>query len=367
MLNRLTRSSGIRSATAALVVFLLVLVAAAVTAATLHLPRPDRVRISRPELFVMLATVGVLGMVGLAALLSTVRLVSGWLFRSRALVGSARRAAQIYVALGLLELGLLFWARRVEPFLVRVRHETLTLPGLRQPLRMVVISDMHSDARFDLDRRIAERINAEAPDVIVYLGDSLNSASRAAHFNVALRAMHARHAKLAVRGNWDVWFWEDIDLFRGTGFTELEHGWRTLQVGENRLRIGGHRYLDAWSPAHVAAAPPPGEGPAILLYHANDYIPAAARAGVDLYLCGDTHGGQLELPIWGPLFSVGRQGRDFVRGLYQVGNMLAYVTPGLGVERGLPLRAGVRPEITVLELAPRPEEVRQSGATAVRR
>ena len=42
------------------------------------------------------------------------------------------------------------------------------------------------------------------------------------------------------------------------------------------------------------------QGPAdfrLLLFHTPDLVPQAGAAGVDLYLCGHTHGGQIRAPV----------------------------------------------------------------------
>jgi len=327
-----------------------------------------RVTLSSGEAVLLLSTIFLLTGLACAAGIAGLRLLFGWLRPSRALSPARRRVAWVYVCLGSLELAACLWGRYVEPFRIARRETTLSLPGIRNPVRMVVFSDLHSDARFDLDMRVASEVNALHPDVIIFLGDSLNQAERAPAFRQALSAMNARVAKLAIRGNWDEWFWDDIDLFGGTGFEEISSGWRTVTVDQTELRVGGHGFRDDFVPRAVVKAPPPGSGPAIFLYHANDYIPVAAEQPIDLYLCGDTHGGQIAIPGLGPIFAVGRQGLKFVRGLYDVprpkasGRMKVYVTPGIGVEGKFPLRFGVRPEITVLDLvAGAPKEPSRSA------
>jgi predicted MPP superfamily phosphohydrolase len=88
--------------------------------------------------------------------------------------------------------------------------------------------------------------------------------------------------------------------------------------------------------------------PSVLLSHQPIVFDQPETEGISLILSGHTHGGQVSLPFIGaPL----RFGRDFkyVRGLYQKNNTQLYVSPGTGVI-GLPLRLGVRPEISILKL-----------------
>jgi predicted MPP superfamily phosphohydrolase len=340
---------------------LIVLAGVTVVLPAFHLARKlaantGRIRISFTELLVLLAVLFLFALGLGLGFAHALRWLAATLRPSQRWTPRKARAAKVWTGVFCLLCGLVLYARHLEPRWLSVRTQPIALPGLREPLRLVIFSDVHSDNRFDLDGTLAMRINRETPDVLIFLGDALNSPDRAPAFRAALSAMRARYAKLAIRGNWDTWFWDDIDLFGGTGFVELKQGWRDVQAGTNTLRIGAHAFLDDYSPAEVIGQVPPGKSPTLFLYHANDYVPAAARAGVDLYLCGDTHGGQIQIPFWGALFSVGRLGRDFVRGAYREGATQVYVTPGVGVERKLPLRLGVRPEITVLVLGPESTE-----------
>jgi uncharacterized protein len=343
---------------AAMVVLVLLAVAAGLGLLS-HGSHGGRISISRAEAGLLLSVIFLLVAAAGAGAIAAKRLLQGWLHPRAALPPERKRVAWLYLCLGLLELACCLWARYVEPFRITARQTTLALPGIRSPVRLVVFSDMHSDPRFDLDLRVAHEVNRLHPDVIVFLGDSLNRGGRALEFRKALSSMHARVAKLAIRGNWDVWYWDDIELFGATGFDEIASGWRTVTVDETDLRVGGHEWRDDFAPRAVVKAPPPGRGPSIFLYHATDYLPTAAAVGIDLYLCGDTHGGQFQFPGLGALFAVGRQGLKYVRGLYDVPGgergaraMKAYVTPGIGVERKIPFRFGVAPEITVLDLVP---------------
>jgi predicted MPP superfamily phosphohydrolase len=99
------------------------------------------------------------------------------------------------------------------------------------------------------------------------------------------------------------------------------------------------------------ATTPPGAY-TILLYHTPDLAEAAAAAGVDLYLAGHTHGGQIRLPWYGALTTSSAYGKRFEAGLYQVDLMSLYVSRGIGLE-GLRLpraRFLCPPEIIVIDM-----------------
>jgi predicted MPP superfamily phosphohydrolase len=87
--------------------------------------------------------------------------------------------------------------------------------------------------------------------------------------------------------------------------------------------------------------------PVVLLHHnpcGGQYL---EKAGVDLYLAGHTHGGQLF-----PLTLINNRVFQFNKGLYQFGKMQVYTSCGTGTF-GPPMRLGTRSELTVLELIPR--------------
>lgn len=96
---------------------------------------------------------------------------------------------------------------------------------------------------------------------------------------------------------------------------------------------------------------PPGSY-ILLLHHTPDLIKSAASAGVDFYLTGHTHGGQIRLPFWGALVTSSIYYKEFEMGFYQVGPTSLYVNRGVGTEgREAPrVRFLAPPEIAVFDL-----------------
>jgi hypothetical protein len=91
------------------------------------------------------------------------------------------------------------------------------------------------------------------------------------------------------------------------------------------------------------------DGTTLLLMHAPQGFPQAARMGIDLTLSGHTHGGQIALTIGGLIVTPAMLSTMFLAGLFQIGTSHLYVSRGLGTT-GPPIRINAPPEITHLTL-----------------
>ncbi len=67
---------------------------------------------------------------------------------------------------------------------------------------------------------------------------------------------------------------------------------------------------------------------------------------------GHTHGGQIVLPIIGPVYSPSIHGVRFASGVFEIGNMTLHVSRGIGGKD--PLRWRCPPEMTILTLVSKP-------------
>ena len=86
----------------------------------------------------------------------------------------------------------------------------------------------------------------------------------------------------------------------------------------------------------------------LLLSHSPDLFYKAQRWGVDLMLSGHNHGGQIRLPLVGPVFMPSRYSRRFDRGFFRRMGTLMYVNEGVGGKH--PVRYGCPPEVSRLVL-----------------
>ncbi|MCS7266222.1 MAG: metallophosphoesterase [Armatimonadetes bacterium] len=245
-----------------------------------------------------------------------------------------------------------FYAAFIEPNWLELTEVDLSTTKLNEgtKLTLVQLSDLHSTGKERLEKRLLSIVNSYRPDLIFLKGDYLNSHDGVPIVRKLLRRLKAKHGIFAVMGNWDVWYFADVPVFEGTKVKVLDGDTVRLKVNGCWVYIAGVSVENEGALEQSLRKRRPTDF-AVLLYHSPDLIEDASRLGVDLYLSGHTHGGQVALPFYGAIITLSRYGKRFERGLHQVGNTLMYVNRGIGFEGGfLPLRFCSRPEVTVFRI-----------------
>ena len=253
----------------------------------------------------------------------------------------------------------------IEPMLLEVTEHQLAFDDLdpaAPPVRIVHITDTHIERSGVRETRIIEKVRALEPDIIVLTGDYLNlsylsDATSAAHFRRFVTQLEAAHGVFAVRGSVEPTAGSMAWLVEGTGVVWLEQEAVTVSVRGQPITLVGvacshWQALDA-SRLAGAMAGIPDEAFTLLLYHSPDLIYEAAERGVDLYLGGHTHGGQLRLPFYGAIVTGSIYGRRYVSGLFEEGRTSMVISRGFGFEGGGMPRARFlcRPEIVSIQVS----------------
>jgi predicted MPP superfamily phosphohydrolase len=250
------------------------------------------------------------------------------------------------------------YARYVEPRSLRVERVPVEIAGLPDGLdglRIAQLSDFHLGplVRIEHVRRAVRLANSLEPDVIVVTGDFVSVARRYVGPAVGATAeLSARLGVFAVLGNHDFWVAPRMiaSLLRRAGVVVLRN--ETAVVFRDGVTLNLAGVDDMWARAddldQALAGVQPGD-PIILLSHNPDLAPDAAPRGVSLLLAGHTHGGQVRLPIVGPLVVPSKYGKLWAAGLHRVGSMSLYVNRGVGLIAP-PVRFLCPPEVTLLQL-----------------
>lgn len=269
----------------------------------------------------------------------------------RLLLSRSAIVLHIFAAAGLACIG---YARFIEPTWIEVNMMTVPTPKLKEAsIRIVQISDLHCDRKPRNEERLVSIVNDLKPDIVVATGDYLNDASALPHLKDTLARLDAPLGAFAVTGNFEMRTWSPPDLFADTGFEPLAQNTTTVMKGADIISISGLNFDRAGAYRDLLQGFPTDRFH-IFLHHTPDLVEDVDDFGVDLYLCGHTHGGQIAMPLYGALITFSKFGKKYESGLYRVGSTALYVNRGLGLEpRPAPqMRFCARPEIAVFDIVP---------------
>ncbi len=256
----------------------------------------------------------------------------------------------------------------IEPLAVETTHLTLAFSDLdaeAPPVRVVQLTDLHIERFGRREAKVIQKVNALKPDLIVFTGDYINisyldDSTSFTRFREFIRQLSAPYGIYAVRGSVEPMPEPMARLFEGTGVRWLEQEAVTVDVRGQKVTLVGvacsHRQeLDAMRLAETVKDIP-ADAFTLLLYHSPDLIHEAVGHGMDLYLAGHTHGGQIRLPLYGAIITASAYGRRYAAGLFQESGTTMFVSRGIGFEGGNTPRARClcRPEIVSIDLVGQP-------------
>ncbi|MGJ1537863.1 metallophosphoesterase [Sphingobacterium multivorum] len=243
-----------------------------------------------------------------------------------------------------------------------IHVKTLDIPvkGLTKDMKAVHLTDIHiGHFRNNPEylQEIIAKTNAQQPDVIFLTGDYIDA-------ELALDDKYFEPLKqftapvYFVEGNHDEYVVvnEIMEKMRKVGVRVLEDEMTTfgeLQIiGLNFMPANrgkaDRNTLSATSTVQemLIKLKPDALRPTVVLHHGPNGIRYADEHGVDLYLAGHTHGGQLFPMTW-----VAQMDFEYNKGLHRYGNTNVFVSQGIGTY-GPPMRVGTKSEIVLLNLKP---------------
>lgn len=233
-------------------------------------------------------------------------------------------------------------------------HWRIELPGLPPGcagLSVAHVSDLHFARCFDRAYfdAVAEQVAEWSADLVLFTGDLIDDDACLKWIEPVFSRMRGRLGQYAILGNHDYAF--DIDKIRSrlaaSGFTDLDGRWTQLDYAGAGIVVGGTSA--PWGPKLDMEQAPAGNLK-IVLSHTPDLFSRFAARGVDIVLSGHNHGGQVRLPLVGPVLMPSRYNRRFDRGFFRAGRTLMHVSQGVAGKH--PIRYGCPPEISRFVLMP---------------
>jgi len=249
------------------------------------------------------------------------------------------------------------WLARLpynQQFTLEVQEKTYLLPQIPEAwdgLSIVHFSDVHfrgpvTRAYFEV---VMTEINRLGGDVVAFTGDLLDHKACLQWIPDTFGRVTAPLGCYFVLGNHD-WYATIDGPIRAA---LREHGWIdvsgttvSLSRSDSICTISGTER--PWMGTAPEFAAKTANELRMLLSHGPDQFAWAQKHTVDLMLAGHTHGGQIRLPLLGPVYSPSIHSCRYASGVFAANSTLMSVTRGVSGRE--PIRYNCRPEITKLIL-----------------
>jgi predicted MPP superfamily phosphohydrolase len=245
-----------------------------------------------------------------------------------------------------------------EALTIRVQEKHLAIPRLApayEGLRIVHISDLHMSGRIAKAyfERVVEEVNRCNADVIAITGDLVEREACLEWVPETFGRLEARDGVFYVLGNHDRHVRKDrlTAALTDAGLFHLGGIWRRVTIRHTPVVLAGNELPWYRPAADFDGAPPRDERGLplrIVLAHSPDQFSWAQANDVDLLLAGHNHGGQICLPLLGPIVAPSLHGVRYAAGTFRSGNTVLHVSRG--TSSMTPLRWNCPPEIAVLNL-----------------
>lgn len=251
----------------------------------------------------------------------------------------------------------------------KLQTKTYELESENTQLKVVVISDLHENNLPNL----CEQIKEQSPDIILVVGDMINSTSSNSLKVTKLMKQLVKISPVYYSlGNHELEYIEKgtsdlVKDLKSTGVVVLDKDYVDININNSNIRIGGMYEYAFGNKGNLVKKEnmdkevynflcdfQDTKNYKIMLAHRPDSFilgDASKVWNIDLVVSGHNHGGQVILPVLGGLYG-GDQGwfPKYVDGMYKLNNINLFVTRGLGSnEKKLP-RFNNRPEISIIDI-----------------
>ena len=230
------------------------------------------------------------------------------------------------------------------------------LPASLDGLRITHLTDLHMTGQ--LTRSFYEELvraaNEWESDLVVLTGDIVEKTPCLEWIKPTLGNLQAKSGVYYVLGNHELRLKDEArtrEALDGAGLVDMGHQWRQIDCRDESIILAGNELPWFKPAADMATCPTEVDGKRafrILLTHSPDQLAWAREHDCDLMLSGHTHGGQVRLPLIGPILAPSWQGSRFASGTFYYDPTLMHVSRGIAGTR--PLRLNCKPELARLTL-----------------
>lgn len=263
-----------------------------------------------------------------------------------------------------------------------IRNYTIEAEEISSPIRIVLVTDLHSCKYGENQSELIEAVTAQNPDVVLLVGDIFDDVKEDTNTELFLAGIAGKYPCYYVTGNHECWggkyrFNNQMAILERYNIPVLSGEVETLTVKDETIYLCGvddpdvymvnteleqdpEGYIQAQTNkedtflSQIAAVSEtaPEDSYTILLSHRPEYYETYTGHDFDLVLCGHAHGGQWRISgILNGLYAP-HQGifPKYAGGRYDAEDMTMIVSRGLARETTRVPRIFNRPELVVIDL-----------------
>jgi len=223
-----------------------------------------------------------------------------------------------------------------------------TLPRELDGLRICHLSDFHLTGQLDLAwfERVVEEVNKFEPNVIVVTGDIIDDHECLDWIDPIFGQLNSTDGTFFIRGNHDLRIGDQqmlLERLQASGMKWIGGQFNSIAINGVQVTLAGNEL-----PWHAGAetldtASQSNESFQILLTHSPDQIEWAKPFDFDLIFAGHNHGGQIVLPVVGPIVAPSKYGVLYASGTFKIDTAIMHVSRGLSGDECI--RINCPPEI----------------------
>jgi predicted MPP superfamily phosphohydrolase len=258
-------------------------------------------------------------------------------------------------------LALFVYGGYIEPNTIKINEvfiDNIPIDSALKDKTIVHLSDLHISKLGKFELGILKTIDQIKPDLIFLTGDYIKWKGNNDEALTFLSKLKAKYGVFAVMGDYDYSNSKNSCLFcheKGTGKPTKRHTVNMLRNSVQEIKINndfikiagidqGFDDLDSFKEISETAGK---DSLLLLLSHSPLAFENFSENDMIFMFAGDTHGGQVKLPMW--LFKLFGYQKNvkYNYGLFSQGNKTMYVTNGIGTSH-VNFRLFCPPEIAVI-------------------
>ena len=250
-----------------------------------------------------------------------------------------------------------------------IRQYQLDSAQIQNPVRIVLITDLHSCRYGENQQNLIKAIDEQNPDIIALCGDIFDDVIPDINTETVIADISSKYPCYYVTGNHEPWagqagFLEKMQILDKYPVHVLHGEMETITINGEEINICG---ID--DPETYAVSPFSNETTeqqmkkldvlcqngnySILLSHRPELFPDYENQHFDLVLCGHAHGGQWRIPYLLNGLYAPNQGLfpKYAGGEYHENDVTMIVSRGLARESTRVPRIYNRPELVVIDIS----------------